>query len=69
MGKECIVTGVIVYDLLECFYRSLVEVVEYNCVSEQEWVYAPWRWIYVVELLVLPFNWLRDCVGSAYSDY
>ena len=43
--------------------------VDYDRVSEREWVYAPQEWIYVVYLSVLFFVWLRDRAGSAYDDY
>ena len=46
--KVCVVTEMIVYNLLECLYWSMVKVVEYDHVSKWEWVYAPWRWIYAV---------------------
>ena len=35
-GKVRVVTGMIVDDLLECFYWSLVEVVKYDHVNEWE---------------------------------
>ena len=48
LGKVHVVMGIIVDDLVECSYCSSVEVVKYNRVSEQEWVYAPQGWLYAV---------------------
>ena len=39
-GKVCVVTRMIVDDLVECSYWSSVEVVEDDRVSEREWVCA-----------------------------
>ena len=68
-GKLCVVIGMTRGDVWKWFHWCSVEVVKYNYVSKQEWVYVPWEWIYVVYLLVLPFIWLRDHAGSAYDDY
>ena len=37
--------------------------------SEWEWVYVPREWIFAVYLLVLLFNWLRDCAGIDTADH
>ena len=66
-GKLRVVIGMTRDDVWKWFHWSSVEAVEYDRVSEREWVYVPQEWIYVVYLLVLLFNWLRDCAGSAYG--